>query len=252
MLGGRGKVGEVRKMRIVCIQHVPFEDAGLIVPWAAAREHRFEVVRLYEGQGLPVVSALDWLVVMGGPMSVHDEERFPWLRKEKEIIAGTIDAGRVVLGICLGAQLIAEVLGARVLPAAHKEVGWHPVSRTQDTAKLRVLDMLPTVMTPFHWHGETFDIPEGTVHAFSSQACPNQAFVHDERVVALQFHLEMTPQGVRRLIENCPRDLQAGPFVQAAEAMTNDARAFESAHMAMSSLLDQLERLHTAKGGHRT
>ena len=102
--------------------------------------------------------------------------------------------------------------------------------------------MLPTVMTPFHWHGETFDIPAGAVHAFSSQACPNQAFVYDERVVALQFHMEMTPQGVRRLVENCPGDLQARPFVQAADAMTNNARAFESTHMTMHTLLDEMER----------
>jgi len=234
-------------MRIVCVQHVPFEDAGVIASWAAAHEHRFEVVRLFEGQVLPPVSEVDWLVVMGGPMSVHDDDRFPWLKEEKRFIARTIAEGRIVLGICLGAQLVAQVLGARVFPGAHREVGWFPVSRTKEAKKLSMLDVLPTVMTPLHWHGETFDIPAGAVHAFSSQACPNQAFVCEDRVFALQFHLEMTPQGVRRLIKNCPGDLDAGPFVQAADIMTGNSRAFESTHMAMNSLLDQLEHPQTVK-----
>jgi GMP synthase (glutamine-hydrolysing) len=153
-----------------------------------------------------------------------------------------IEQGSGVLGICLGAQMIAQVLGARVLPNAYKEIGWFPVFKTQGVAPIRPLEMLPTVMTPFHWHGETFDIPAGAAHAFGNQTCLNQGFVYDERVVALQFHLEITPDGVRRLIENCPGDLDTGPFVQDPAAMTSNARAFDNAHMAMHTLLDEMEK----------
>ena len=229
-------------MHIVCIQHVPFEDAGVIAPWAATREHRFKVVRLHEGQGLPSVSDVDWAVVMGGPMSVHDEAHLSWLKKEKDWIGRVIEQGSGVLGICLGAQIVAQVLGARVSPNPCKEIGWFPVFKTEDAVSIRPLVMLPTVMTPFHWHGETFDIPAGAAHAFGNQACPNQAFVYDERVVALQFHLEITPDGVRRLIENCPGDLESEPFIQDSAAMTSNARAFDNAHMAMHTLLNEMEQ----------
>ncbi len=243
--------GVVTEMRIVCIQHVPFEDAGVIAPWAAAHEHRFEVVRLYEGQELPSVSDVDWAVVMGGPMSVNDEAHFPWLRTEKDWMRRVIEQGSGVLGICLGAQMIAQVLGARVFPNACKEIGWFPVFKTQDAPPIRPLAMLPTVMTPFHWHGETFDIPAGAAHAFGNQACPNQGFVYDERVMALQFHLEITHDGVRRLIENCPGDLDTGPSVQDSAAMTSNARAFDNAHMAMHTLLDEMARTTQEKEGGR-
>jgi GMP synthase-like glutamine amidotransferase len=235
-------------MRIACLQHVSFEDAGSIAPWAEARGHRFDVVRLYEGQALPRVSDVEWAVVMGGPMSVHDEATCLWLKAEKDWIGQLIGRGGIVLGICLGAQLLAEVLGARVFPGAHKEVGWFPVNKTAEVGKYSVLAEAPAVMTPFHWHGETFDIPAGAARAFGSEACPNQAFVYRERIVALQFHMEMTPQGVKRLVKNCPGDLVAGPFVQSPDAMIENAAAFANAQAAMKSVLNQLERLGTGKG----
>ncbi len=229
-------------LRIACIQHVPFEDAGVIASWAAARGHQFEMVRLYEGQGLPSVSDVEWAVVMGGPMSVHDEDRFTWLKKEKEWVRRVIERGCGVLGVCLGAQIIAQVLGTRVFASAHKEIGWFPVFRAYDAKHVPLLDMLPTVIRAFHWHSETFHIPPGAVRVFASDACSNQGFVYDERVMALQFHLEITSDGVLRLIEHCGSDLHNGPFVRDSEAMTSNVLQFENAHMAMHTLMEEMTK----------
>jgi GMP synthase-like glutamine amidotransferase len=235
-------------MRIVCLQHVAFEDAGLIAPWATARGHTLEMVRLDQGQPLPPAQTIDWAVVMGGPMSVHDEAQYPWLRDEKRWIAEAIARNRTVFGVCLGAQMIAQLLGARVYPNAHKEIGWFPVARTKQAGNAALLKALPPALTPFHWHGETFDIPAGAIHTFSSEACPHQSFIYSDRVVALQFHLEATPAGVQRLITHCPEDLAAGPFVQSASTMTGNNTAFTNAGTALTTLLNQLEHLTLTKG----
>jgi GMP synthase (glutamine-hydrolysing) len=232
-------------MRIVCIQHVAFEDAGLIADWAVTRSHALEAVRVDRGESLPPASTADWVVIMGGPMSVHDESQYPWLREEKRWIAAAIAQNRVILGVCLGAQMIAQILGARVYPNAHKEIGWFPVNRTSHAGSHPLLDALPPTLTPFHWHGETFEIPAGAWHTFSSQACPHQSFIYNDRIVALQFHLEATPAGVQRLISHCPSDLTPGPFVQSAATMTENTTAFTNAGAALSALLNSLEQRTT-------
>ena len=130
-----------------------------------------------------------------------------------------------VLGICLGAQLIADVLGARVYANEHKEIGWFPVERADSAGTTEVGRAFPESLEAFHWHGDTFDLPDGAVHLARSAICENQAFLHKGRVLALQFHLETTRETAEMLIENCRDELDGGPHVQSAEFMlSSDAR----------------------------
>ena len=230
-------------MHVHYLQHVPFEGPGSIAAWAQARNHRISATRLYTGDHPPPLDTIDWLVIMGGPMSVYDEAAHPWLVDEKRYVARAIETGKTVLGICLGAQLIADVAGARVYRNAQKEIGWFPVEKTA-AARASVLGVaLPEVVEAFHWHGETFDLPAGAAHLARSAACEHQAFACAERVVGLQFHLETTRAAAEELIRNCADELAGGPFVQSAAAMLADDRRFLKINSFMVRVLDGLAQV---------
>ena len=228
-------------MRIHALFHVPFEGLGSIADWAKARGHPVSATRLYESEALPPADAFDWLVVMGGPMSVLDEREYPWLVAEKRLIGEAIAAGRTVIGICLGAQMIAAVSGARVRRNEYTEIGWFPVRTAGAAATARaVLQALPKSFDAFHWHGETFDLPAGATLLGGSAACRNQGFLLGDRTLALQFHLETTRQGAEQLIANARRELVPGPFIQTAESMLSDDGRFARVNALMGRVLDAL------------
>ncbi len=227
-------------MRFHCIQHVPFEGPGSIRPWLEAGGHALVPVHPYAGEPLPAPAAVEGLIVMGGPMSVHDEAAHPWLAEEKRFLEAVLAAGRPLLGICLGGQLLAQVLGAEVVPGPHKEIGWFEVSRAPAVADAALGGFLPPRLRAFHWHGETFGIPAGALHLASSEACSNQGFVYAEQVVALQFHLETTPESARALIEHGADDLLPGPYVQTPETMLAEPARFAEANGVMGELLARL------------
>ena len=176
-------------MKAHILQHVPFEGPAYIGQWLMARGAQISHTRFWESAALPDPAAVDLLVVMGGPMSVNDEAEFAWLAAEKRFIAEVVALGRPVLGICLGAQLIASAHGARVFRNTEKEIGWfdvHACTGTEDA-----FDFPPTT-TVLHWHGETFELPPGARLLATSTACRHQAFQLGEHAIGLQFHLEMT------------------------------------------------------------
>jgi GMP synthase-like glutamine amidotransferase len=230
-----------RPLRIHWLQHVAFEGLGSIEPWAVARGHALDRTRLFAGEPLPIPADFDWLIVMGGPMGVGDEGRFPWLTAEKRFLRETLAAGKTVLGICLGAQLLAEALGAGVHRNVHREVGWFPVRLGAVAETHPALGGWPAEVEVFHWHGDTFTVPPGAVALAGSAACANQAFAFGERVLALQFHLETTPAAARALIENCSGDLAAGPFVQDAATLLAPAERFDCINALMRRTLEALE-----------
>jgi GMP synthase-like glutamine amidotransferase len=229
-----------RSLRIHYLQHVPFEGPGFIESWAMVRGHRLTSTRLYAGQRLPTAEELDWLVILGGPMSVYDENRYPWLAREKRFIGEALHWEKGVIGICLGAQLLACVLGAKVMRNPCVEIGWHPVEKIVQASQSNLSGFLPDRFSAFHWHGDTFEIPRGAVHLARSQACETQAFAFGDRVAAFQFHLESTRESVEQLVHNCPEDLADGPYVQGAAEMLTDLDRFRAINGLMADFLDGL------------
>jgi GMP synthase-like glutamine amidotransferase len=227
-----------QKMRIHWLQHVPFEGLGSIAGWAAQNGCPISGSRMFAGDALPPVSTFDMLIVMGGPMSANDDAVHSWLAGEKRFIKQAMDAGKRVLGICLGAQLVAAVAGARIRPNAHKEIGWFPVEKVEAADQSAAGRVLAQKTVGFHWHGETFDIPPGAAHLARSQGCENQAFALGDRTVGLQFHLEATAQSAEALIEHCRHELVDAPYIQTeGEIRSQFARCFDM-NRAMDRLLD--------------
>jgi GMP synthase-like glutamine amidotransferase len=227
-------------MRIHYFQHVSFEGLGSMATYFEARGDRLSATQLYEGQSPPPLDALDWLIVMGGPMGAGDESRYPWMAMEKTYIRRAIEAGKVVLGICLGAQLMAAVLGARVFKNSHREIGWFPIRQAPQAESTRLGGLLAQPMEVFHWHGDTFEIPPGAALLASSDACAHQGFIMGDSVVGLQFHLETTPASARALLENCAGELDGSRYVQNAQTILAEASRFELINAVMARLLDRL------------
>lgn len=230
-------------MRVHWFQHVPFEGLGAIEPWLAARGAQVSATRFFETPAaLPRLAEVDLLIAMGGPMSVNDEDEFPWLAAEKAFLRDAIDAGKAVLGVCLGAQLIAAAGGAAVYPNREREIGWFPVTTTAAAGAGR-RPSLPPEFVPFHWHGETFDLPPGAVLLGGNEACANQAFQLGERVIGLQFHLEMTPAGLRDIAHHCRAELSPpARYVQTADEII---RGGDQGCAAARPLLGELLRFIT-------
>ncbi len=227
-------------MRVHVLQHAVFEGLASIGPWLEARRARISVTRLFEEPRFPDPREIDWLVVMGGPMSVNDEEALPWLVPEKRFIAEAIACEKGVLGICLGAQLIASALGAKVRRNPQREIGWFPVEPVGASADAAFAPLFGAPLDVFHWHGETFDLPAGAVQLARSAACEQQAFSIGSRVLGLQFHLEPSLETARALALHCPADLEPGPWVQPLPEMLSDAGRFRRANRIMDVVLDRL------------
>lgn len=227
-------------MRIHVLQHVPFEGLGNIEPWLKERNARISYSRLHQCAELPELESFDLLIALGGPMSVNDEDELPWLVAEKRFIAQTIKRGIPVLGICLGAQLIASAHGARVHSATEKEIGWFPISAPAPAAGHF---SFPASVEVLHWHGETFDLPEGAVRLASSAVCQNQAFQLGPRAIGLQFHMEMTRASVEAILEHCADELVDGRYVQSEESLraTTDER-YAAVEPLMHEVLAYLTR----------
>lgn len=228
-------------MRLHAFYHVPFEDVGSIKTWAAEKGHEIAATRFFEGETPPPAADYDMLVVMGGPMGVYDEKDHSWLTGEKKAIEAAVAAGKPVLGICLGAQLVSVVLGGTVTKNPVPEIGWFKVEMTQGGLDESVFAGFPQSFYAFHWHGDTFSIPPGAVHAATSAACANQAFVYNHRVVGLQFHLETQPIGMQNLIKHCAADVALpGPTVHHPKQMHAGREAFKDIQGLMFGLCDQL------------
>jgi len=227
-------------MRIHYFQHVPFEGLGYIENWALQNGHTLTATKFYENAALPGLSQLDWLIVMGGPMGVYDEDKFPWLKTEKAFIEQAIQANKTVIGICLGAQLIAAVLGAEVYPNKEKEIGWFEVSLTPaGRESLLYNDVAPTFKV-FHWHGDTFSLPRHSEHLLESAACKNQAFLYGNRVLGLQFHLEATPATLKEMVAYGKNELTDGKYIQGAETILDGIKETEKTNLLLKQLLDWL------------
>lgn len=248
-------------MKIHWLQHVLFEGLGCIESWLEENGHEVSCTQLWKFNSVPNIGKnddfgsrnaalhrscfpnigeIDGLIVMGGPMGINDDEQYPWLAAEKAFIKQMIAQNKPVLGICLGAQLIADVLGAEVRPAKEKEIGFFPISGNSD----HEISKPWKTGTVFHWHGDTFDIPDGAVRLASSEVTENQAFVYNDNVLALQFHLETTGESLLALYENGSDEIANAPFIQTLEKATAlrlaNGDVLKSCNNLMRELLDVL------------
>lgn len=229
--------------RIHILQHVPYETPGCIENWLVEKNYKYTITEFYAGESLPDISDFDWLVIMGGPMSVHDIEEFPWLPDEKKFIKHTLDEGKVIIGICLGSQLLAEVLGSRVYKNTRKEIGWFPVESVTGKEKYNPFNKFNASETVFHWHGDTFDIPEGSSRVFTSDVCRNQCYIYNERVIGLQFHVEVTEALLENIVVNGMDELVPEQYIQSADGIRKGKNNIKRNNELMYSILDELDKL---------
>ncbi|MBN1235622.1 MAG: type 1 glutamine amidotransferase [Methanotrichaceae archaeon] len=229
-------------MKIHYLQHVPFEGPANIEAWAKSRGHDLSGTRLFSDEKLPELANFDWLIVMGGPMNIYEHDKYPWLVREKEFIGQAIARSKIVLGICLGAQLMADVLSGIVQRNEYREIGWFPVELTEEAKASPLFAALPERFTALHWHGDTFEIPAGAMRAAESQACPNQAFVLG-KAVGLQFHLESSQSSIASLLQNCADELTEGPYVQKPDELLAQPDQYSQIRGLMERFLDNMESL---------
>lgn len=228
-------------MRVHWLQHAPEDDLGCIAPWLAARGHAVSRTRLYAGDALPSPRDFDALLVMGGAMNVDEQALHPWLVDEKAFLRELLHAGEQrVLGICLGAQLIAEQLGAKVGRNRETEIGWFDVELTDAGRAYTPLSDWPARSAFFHWHGDAFELPAGATRLAYSAACDQQAFSFgDGRVLCLQFHPEVTSASVRVWLEHPQTHPSPGEYVQSAAQMRGGIAPFANANRLLIGLLDR-------------
>ena len=228
-------------MRIHYLQHVPFENPGSILGWAAKNCCTVTKTALYDDGALPPQEDFDWLIIMGGPMNVYQSDKYPWLTCEKAFIKAASDGGKVVIGLCLGAQLIADALGGRVTKNPCSEIGWLNVRMTDAARADPLFSFMPPEPTVFQWHGDTFSVlPDGAVLLVGGEACTNQAFRCGSRVFGFQFHLESTPETIGALIDNCRGELIPGRYVQSADEILSRADLIAEDNLFLEMFLDKL------------
>lgn len=217
----------------------------MIEPWLAGRGHEVQTVRWWAGDLAPSPSRYDWLIVMGGPMNVYQHRDHPWLVAEKNALSVAFAAGKRVLGVCLGAQLIADVLGGKVVQNPQREIGWFPVRATAKEPEAAMSRYaFPAHTVALHWHGDTYTLPPGAVRLADSEACAQQAFAWGERVLGLQFHLEMDAASIAAIAGSCGEELKGGGrWVRPAEELERGAAEHGAAAEALlHRLLEAMEK----------
>ncbi|MFZ0453063.1 MAG: type 1 glutamine amidotransferase [Ignavibacteriaceae bacterium] len=228
-------------MKIHYLQHKPFESLGCIEDWINKRGYPVSATKFYENTALPDLSEFDFLIVMGGPMGVYDEEKYPWLRDEKLFIRKAIENNKIILGICLGSQLIAASMGVKVHRNKFKEIGWFPI---QININNNIFSGLPKEIISAHWHGDTFDLPHEAIHAAESSACRNQAFILNEKVIGLQFHLEFTSDSLKELIKNGREELVKDQYVQTEEEILKNLALLDTTNNFLFQILNNIVKIN--------
>ncbi|MDY0361229.1 MAG: type 1 glutamine amidotransferase [Desulforegulaceae bacterium] len=221
--------------KILVVKHVPFEGPGFISSWAASKSIGVDIISSWKDE-LPDVSDDQGVVIMGGPMSVNDDIVF--IKKEMLWVKKLLEKNHKVLGICLGAQIIANALGASVFKGKEPEIGWFPVFLDKSIENEGLKNIFNESELVFHWHGEAFDLPMGANRIFFNDASDCQGF-YKGNAAGFQFHMETQIETAKALIENCPEDIEKrGVFIQAKEEILKDNKNFDSINSLMNSFLD--------------
>jgi GMP synthase-like glutamine amidotransferase len=223
-------------MRILIFQHVPFETPGTLIDWAGSKEHEVDVYHAYKATYEPDIAQADMVISLGGPMGVYELQQYPYLQREVGYLQKSIKEGKILLGICLGAQLLAHALGAKVYRHVHPEIGWYPI-QWKPASFLTTPSYTNWVL---HWHSDTFDLPTGAQLLASSEACENQAFTLGKNVMGLQFHLEVSPQWLYGVLEHEATSLVPARYVQPQENLLKNLAYSTACKSTLFQILDEL------------
>jgi len=227
-------------MRLLFLQHDPLDGPGALLEWAELRGHSVEFCLICLGEALPSLESFDLLVSLGGPMGAYEEEIHPWLETEKEYLRQAFSAGKKILGLCLGCQLLAEALGGKAFRHTCKEFGWQPIQPLPPGVPW-LGDETP--FYAFQWHGDTYSLPPGAVQLARNEATEQQAFIMNgatgAQVLGLQFHLEWTEQMAREALAEPGVAPPPSPFVQSAEEILSDPTLFASGKNRFFTLMDR-------------
>ena len=217
-------------MSVLIIKHVDLEGPGLIEDYLKQEKIPYQILNLNTGVRFPKLDGFTHIVILGGPMNVYEEDRYPFLKNEDLFIKEAIQRGKSVLGICLGAQLIAKALGAKVFKAPLKEIGWYDVSLTEDGSKDSLFSHLPKTLSVFQWHEDTFEMPNAGKLIATSTSVPHQAFRYGENAYGLQFHLEVTEKMIREWMESYELEFDGSqpPLLSKLKILTETERKIET------------------------
>ncbi|MGB8455882.1 MAG: type 1 glutamine amidotransferase [Anaerocolumna sp.] len=231
-------------MRLHYLQHVPFENPGSIIVWAEENGHVITNTKFYNNEPLPKQEEYDWLIIMGGPMNIYEEDKYPWLVREKTFMKEAVDSGKIIIGLCLGGQLIADVIGGRVTKNPYKEIGWFPVRLSKEARSTPLFALFPEQPVVFEWHGDTFSLlPEDAMLIAENDACSHQAFQYKNRVFGFQYHLENTLPVIKGLVENCREELTPDIYIQTEEELLSHPEYIKQDNKWMNQFLTQLEKM---------
>jgi GMP synthase-like glutamine amidotransferase len=229
----------MKKLRIHYFQHVPFEGLGNIEEWIRSSGHSLTSTMFYNEMRFPEIDEFDWLIVMGGSMNVDDEKIYPWLANEKIFIRKAIDSGKIVIGICLGSQLISAALGAKVYRNKQPEIGWFDIELSQAAQLNPLFQGFSSRLKVFNWHGDTFDLPKGAIRLASSEATVNQGYIYNDKVLAMQFHLETNADSLAEMLDG-GINAGAGKYIQSEAEIVKRTDLIDQGKEILFKLLDRM------------
>ncbi len=231
-------------MRIHLLEHDPLDMSRTnITMWA--KQHGYPLTHTYlcSGEKLPAIDDFDWLMVMGGSPHAWEEKENPWLPGEKAFIARVLDSGKLIFGVCFGAQLLAEALGGKLFPNKLKEIGWYEISVTPEGQDSFLFKNIPNRFMSFHWHSDHFSLPPGCVKLAKSEPTANQVYIcKTHPVVGVQFHPEYSREMVKYFAHNESAEWKTDRFVSGKEAVLEQTDNLPDTYWLMTILLDNMEQ----------
>ncbi|MDM8543732.1 type 1 glutamine amidotransferase [Desulfococcaceae bacterium HSG9] len=235
-------------MRIQLLEHDPEDFSSTNISfWASEKGYQVSHTYLCNNEKLPSLDSFDWLMIMGGSQHAWDERGNSWLREEKAFLNKAMTANKIIVGVCFGAQLLAEALGGRLFTNRHKEIGWHVVSLNTEGRKSFLFQNLPQSFATFHWHSDHFSLPPGCTALANSKATENQAFVCNDRpLIGFQFHPEYTRDMVRYYAREHSQEWLSDQFVFDKYEVLTRTDELPDTYWLMETLLNNIERKFTA------
>lgn len=224
-------------MKVIIIKHIDIEGPGTIGDFLDGSNIPYHVIDIFNGEPLPdSLSDTSVVIVLGGPMNVYEEDKYPFLKQENEFLKGVIEAELPTLGFCLGAQLIAKAKGAIVRKASHKEIGWFQISLNVNGSNDPLFQGFSGEVDVFQWHGDTFDIPEGAVKLAESELCPNQAFRIGNNIYGLQFHVEVTDEMIYQWMDTYKDEVNSLKGIVDPDRIISETKAKSENYKAQAKL----------------